>query len=146
MIPTHMDARHPFEVVLVPVSGIAALMQLLSGKAPSNIAATVSPTVQIIWSLLVLAGAVAATAGIAWRDEATGLYLEIAGLIGIAFGMMAYAASVVIVSPNPLSSFAAPFCLAFAGACFWRAWRCIRVIHKAIYRANKIQRVGSGDS
>lgn len=146
MIETHKDARHPFEAIMVPVAGAAGLMQLVQGKAPANIVQTVSPTVQILWSVLVLAGSVICSAGIVWRDEATGLYLEIAGLVGIAFGMAAYAVSVIVVSDAPLSSFAAPFCFAFSVAAFWRCWQCARVIWKAIRRADKIERAGSGEA
>lgn len=137
MINTHKDARHPFEVIMVPVAGIAGFLQLVSGQAPSNIAAAASPAVQILWSVLVLVGSVICTSGILWKDEATGLYLEIAGLLGIAFGLMAYATSIFIVSEAPLASFAAPFCLAFSAACFWRCWQCARVIYKAVIKADR---------
>ncbi len=147
MINTHRDARHPFEVIMVPVAGIAGFLQLVTGQAPSNIAAAASPAVQILWSLLVLVGSIICTTGILWRDEATGLYLEIAGLVGIAFGLMAYALSIFIVSQAPLASFAAPFCLAFSAACFWRCWQCIRVIYKAVIKADQaVKRAGRGET
>lgn len=137
MIERHRQARNPIEVAAVVACGVSGMMQILSRSTPAVMADFVSRPYQVGWSWLLLLGALTALVGIAIRDEVSGCYLEVVGLLGVGGANIAYGSAVLLASPNPSGSLAGPFAIGFGIACVIRSTMVTRTIYLVQKRRNE---------
>ena len=127
---------HPIQFWLVLSFGVVGLIQLFQGPGPTSVNRVFPGWVQITLAVLILGGAVVCIAGVVWRDIATGLYFEAAGLIGIGFALATYAVTIISTVPQWWATISAAFTIGLTLG-VWS--RCIQ-IGWALLRAERIAR------
>lgn len=120
----HAEAHAPHMTAVAATSAIAGLVQLVTGRLPSNIADAASPTVGYIWSVLIVLGGTTIVIGAWMRSVEPGLKLEAAGHLGLAAGSVVYfAAALAWMSVPWWASPAVWWSVAVAAASLVRWWQ-----------------------
>ena len=144
-------AWNPFEVFLLSLSLVASV-GLLEGNSGSTVLdQRLSPLAVTMWGAALAIGSLLALLGI-WcyrhpRHLLQGLYLERAGLVLVGTAAAVYS-FVVLYSASDISGVRWSVCvqIAYAGACFFRAWQDNRAITltRRIYRTMQTTSRGQG--
>lgn len=130
MRDTHKESRQPFEILIVGFCIFSGAMYVTQQAAPGAIEKSLAPGLVMAWYWTLLIGGIVCLAGILIKDAATGLYLEVAGMLGLGFSNLAYSGAIFLTVEDPRATYAGPIMLAVSIACFIRALRIILVIWK----------------
>lgn len=146
-LPKWPPAWNPFEVFLLALS-LASAAGFLQGNSGSTVLdSRLSDTVVTLWGIALAVGSALALTGVyCYRKEATlmpGLVLERAGLSLVGVAATIYSL-IVIHSAADASGirWTVSIQIAYAAACFFRAWQ----DHRAIGRTYRIIRRSSRQS
>lgn len=132
----HERSRHSFEVLVVCFCVFSGSVQVFTDRAPSNVARAVGGEFQSAWSWCMLVAGILALIGIIIKDEVTGSYFELGGMLGLGFGNMVYGTAVIMTAPVPSSTYAGPVTIGISLACFYRAWRLVWCLWHEIHQAD----------
>jgi hypothetical protein len=139
-LPKWPPAWNPFEVFLLALS-LASSIGLIQGSTGSAVLdAQLNDLVVTLWGVALDVGCLLALAGVyCYRKERTlmpGLILERAGLSLVGVAASVYSGVVIASVPFGYARWPVSVQVAFAAACFFRAWQ----DHRAIGRTYGIVR------
>lgn len=83
---------------------------------------------QSVWSWSMLVAGILALIGIIIKDEVTGSYFELGGVLGLGFGNAVYGCAVLMAADSLGGTYAGPVTIGITLACFVRAWRLARCL------------------
>ena len=126
MFETHRQGRNEFQVFSIAICIFIGATQVIFDQTPESLK-ELPPAYQVLWSWFLLLGGLLAMAGIFIRDEATGLFVELSGLLLLAFSTLAFGLAVLTTSEQLSSLVSTPLTLSFSAACFRR---CYKILHK----------------
>lgn len=137
LIAEHKRSRHSFEVLVVGFCVFSGAVQVFTDKAPSNVARALGTEYQSVWSWCMLVAGVLALIGIMIKDEVTGSYFELGGMLGLGFGNLVYGVAVIAVAVAPGTTYAGPVTIGIAIASFVRAWRLARCLWHEMHQPDE---------
>lgn len=120
------ESRNEFQTLIATFLLLSGLSQVVFHQTPVGLG-HLPGVLRLTWAWTLTVGSSLMLAGAFWRDEGKGLWLELAGMLGIGFLATAYGITVVTVQ-NPAYTFGGPLILAVALACFRRSWKIRRRI------------------
>lgn len=117
------SGRHPYQVA-VHASAIACGVALaIAGRTPKSATEAMPGPVQGLWVVLLISAGIVAIGGAFWRGRAaTGLRVELAGVLLLGGGTSMYAVALFAVSGMQATA-AGAFLIGIAAASYWRAWQ-----------------------
>lgn len=114
-------SRHPFELFFLYVVITTALLGLATPRArPGSVQEGVGHVGTLIWYSTLLLGGLVALAGIFWKERATGLFAEAAGLAISGLCTIFYGCAALIIL-GAQSLYPAITLLGYGTAALWRA-------------------------
>lgn len=137
--PPWPPAWNPFEVFLLGLS-IVSSIGLLKGQSGSALLDRRLPDYEVVaWGFILAFGSMIALAGVlCYRRQSSlmlGLYLERTGLIMVGGAATIYSYVILKTAPDVAGvRWSVTVQVAYAAACFFRAWQ----DHRAIRRANTL--------
>lgn len=130
----HAKSRHPFEFLVVAFCVFSGSVQVLTDRAPSNIARAVGEQFQSLWSWSMLIGGLFALVGILIKDPVIGSYFELGGMCGLGFGNAVYGVAVLLLANPPGTTYAGPVTISISLACFVRALKLIWCLWRDLHQ------------
>lgn len=147
-LPKWPPSWNPFEVFLLGLS-LTSSIGLLRGTSGSAVLdAKLDDVVVSLWGFALAAGSLIALAGVyCYRKERTlvpGLVLERSGLALVGVAASIY--SIVVITSVPFGDARWPVSvqIAYASACFFRAWQDHRAIGRTYRIIRRVRREESG--
>lgn len=114
-------SRHPFELFFVGFTLLVSVAGIFHRESrPGSVQEAVGHAGTLIWYFALLLGALAAMAGIFWRERATGLMLEMLGLLTSGLATVFYGITAMILLTEA-ASYSAGIMFGYGGAALWRA-------------------------
>lgn len=114
-------SRHPFELFFVGFTLLVSVGGFFNhASRPGSVQDAVGTTGTLIWYAALLLGALAALAGIFWRERATGLMLEALGLLTSGLATIFYGVTAMILL-GEVATYSAGIMFGYGGAALWRS-------------------------
>jgi hypothetical protein len=121
---------NPFEAFLLGVCAIQGWSVLAGTSTPTALQASLGPTLRFAWAFLLLAGGIAAVAGLYWPGNViTGVEIKRVGIVATGLATLAYGVALLLLGPVGLNVALLNF--AFSTACFTRTVQVTRRIRGA---------------
>lgn len=124
------NGRHPYQVAIHAAAVVGGAALAVTDQVPRSAAETMPAPVQVLWVVLLIAAGIAAVVGAFWRGRAaTGLRVELGGVLLLAGGTTMYAVALFAVSALQAVA-AGSFLVGIATASWWRAGQILRDLRR----------------
>lgn len=134
LVNEHKRGRQSFEVLVVCFCVFSGATHIFTNRPPNNIAQAMDPQYQAAWSWCMLIAGVLALIGLIIKDEVTGSYFELGGMLGLGFGNLVYGIAVMAMVGVPMTAYAGSITIAIALSCFYRSFRLTRALWREFHQ------------
>jgi len=125
------EGRNPYEVCTAIGVVVITMYAVVMGPPSVSVQESLSSTQRLVWACLCFSGAAVTLAGLYWpKDHMTGLLIERAGQVMLAFATAAYLVALCSVSTFERSGLVMTIGSAIAIAAGIRAWRITRGVQR----------------
>lgn len=146
-LPKWPPAWNPFEVFLLGLSLTSSIGLLRGNSGSAVLDSQLNERVVTLWGFALAAGSLLALAGVwCYRQERTlvpGLVLERAGLVLVGVAAATYSSVVIASVPFGDARWPVSVQIAYAAACFFRAWQDHRAIGRTYRTIRRSRRGGT---
>ncbi|MFC6017208.1 hypothetical protein ACFP2T_13450 [Plantactinospora solaniradicis] len=121
-----VTGRHPYQVAIHASAIVCGIALVLTDRVPRSAAESMPYPVQVLWVALLVTSGLAALVGAWWRGRfATGLKVELGGVLLLAGGTGMYGVALFAVS-GWAAVVAGSFVVGIALGSWWRAAQILR--------------------